>query len=430
MTDTFRVAIAGLGTVGAVVVDMLQSKKEQLSRRCGVEIQLVAVSARERNRDRGINISNIPWFDDPVEMATSVSADLIVELIGGESGVAEAICKNALGCGKHVVTANKALLAMQGTELAKLSEKAGVVLGYEASVAGGIPIIKALREGFAGNRINSVHGILNGTCNYILTVMRESGRTFDNVLSEAQELGYAEADPTFDIDGVDTAHKLALLSSVAFGSEVSFENVYIEGIRHITSEDINFAGELGYRIKLLGIAKRKKEGVEQRVYPCMVPIDTAIAHVEGVFNAVVIEGDLVGSSVLQGRGAGGGPTASSVISDIVDIARGANFPVFAVPVGELERRDQVSIDARRGAYYVRLMVLDTPGVIADVSAALRDENVSVESLLQRGRSKRGPVPVVLKLHETKELALRRALEKIKGLSTVVETPKMIRIETF
>lgn len=430
MTEAFRVAIAGLGTVGAVVVDMLQSKKEKLSARCGMEIQLVGVSARERNRDRGVDISNLPWFDDPAEMATLAPADLIVELIGGESGVAEAICKNALTSGKHVVTANKALLAMKGTELAKLSEKAGMALGYEASVAGGIPIIKALREGFAGNQIDSVHGILNGTCNYILTVMRESGRAFDTVLSEAQELGYAEADPTFDVDGIDTAHKLALLSSVAFGSEVNFEGVYIEGIRHITSEDINFAGELGYRIKLLGIARRTKEGIEQRVYPCMVPIDTAIAHVEGVFNAVVVEGDLVGSSVLQGRGAGGGPTASSVISDIVDIARGGSLPVFAVPIGELQRRDQVTIDSRMGAYYVRLMVLDTPGVIADVSAALRDENVSVESLIQRGRSRKGPVAVVLKLHETKELALRRALEKIDALSTVIETPRMIRIEAF
>ena len=369
----------------------------------------MAVSARDRSYDRGVDLSGVEWFDDAAEMAASADANVILELIGGEDGIAKAVCENAIGAGRHVVTANKALLAMHGTALAQAAEQAKVAVGYEAAVAGGIPIIKALREGFAGNGIFSIHGILNGTCNYILTTMRETGRDFDDVLSEAQELGYAEADPTFDVDGIDAAHKLALLAGVAFGTEVNFGAVHVEGIRHISADDILFAEELGYRIKLLGIANRTDLGVEQRVYPCMVPMDAPLAHVEGVFNAVVAEGDAVGTSVLQGAGAGAGPTASAVISDIVDIARGMVLPVFSVPASKLTRAQTVSIGSRAGPYYVRLTVLDRPGVIADVSAALREEEVSVEALLQRGRSEKGSVPVVLTLHETVEANMQRAL---------------------
>lgn len=425
-----RVAIGGLGTVGAAVADILISRKDLIAARCGRQIELVAVSARDRSCDRGVDLSGVEWFDDAAEMAASADANVILELIGGEDGIAKAVCENAIGAGRHVVTANKALLAMHGTPLAQAAEQANVAVGYEAAVAGGIPIIKALREGFAGNGIFSVHGILNGTCNFILTTMRETGRDFDDVLSEAQELGYAEADPTFDVDGVDAAHKLALLAGVAFGTEVNFGAVHVEGIRHISADDILFAEELGYRIKLLGIANRTDLGVEQRVYPCMVPMDAPLAHVEGVFNAVVAEGDAVGTSVLQGAGAGAGPTASAVISDIVDIARGMVLPVFSVPASKLTRAQTVPIGNRAGPYYVRLTVLDRPGVIADVSAALREEEVSVEALLQRGRSEKGSVPVVLTLHETVEANMQRALARIAELDTVVEPPCMIRIENL
>ena len=426
--EPLRIAIAGLGTVGAEVARILAAHRDLIAGRCGRPIDVVAVSARDRSRDRGVDLSGCAWFDDAATMASAADADIVVELIGGSDGIARALCENAIAAGRHVVTANKALLAMHGTALARRAEQAGVGLGYEASVAGGIPIIKALREGFAGNRIRSIHGILNGTCNYILTTMRETGREFDDVLVEAQKLGYAEADPTFDVDGIDAAHKLALLASVAFGCEVDFANVHVEGIRRISAEDIAFAEELGFRIKLLGIASETDAGIEQRVHPCMVSMDAPLAHVEGVFNAVVAEGDAVGTSVLQGRGAGAGPTASAVISDLVDIARGVILPVFSVPASRLAPTRPVSIDRRVGPYYVRLAVTDRPGVIADVSAALRDEQVSVESLIQRARSPEESVPVVLTVHDAEEAAMQRALARIAALDTVVEPPCMIRIE--
>jgi len=423
-----RVAIAGLGTVGAAVADIILSRNTLINARCGREILISAVSARDRHRDRGVDLTGIDWFEDAAEMAMQADAEVVLELIGGEEGIAKKVCENAISSGRHVVTANKALLAMHGTALAKAAENASVGLLYEASVAGGIPVIKSLREGFAGNKISSVHGILNGTCNYILTTMRETGREFDDVLTEAQDLGYAEADPSVDVDGIDAAHKLALLASVAFGAEVNFHAVHVEGIQFISADDIAFASELGYRIKLLGIANQTELGVEQRVHPAMVPIDSPLAHVEGVFNAVVVEADAIGTSVLQGKGAGAKPTASAVVSDLIDIARNTVLPTFSVPLSELSKPKTVSLDNRQGPYYLRLMVLDRPGVIADVSAALKEEGVSVEVLLQRGRSEEGSVPVVLKLHETVEANVRRAVEQIAQLDSVVERPCMIRIE--
>lgn len=428
MAGPVRIAIAGLGTVGAAVAGILASRRDLIAARCGRPLDLVAVSARDAKRDRGVDLSGCAWFDDAARMAVEADADIVVELIGGDDGIAKAVCEGAIGERRHVVTANKALLARHGTALARAAEAAGVALGYEAAVAGGIPIIKALREGFAGNRVRSVHGILNGTCNYILTTMRVTGRGFDDVLAEAQALGYAEADPTFDVDGIDAAHKLALLASVAFGTEVDFGGVHVEGIRHVSAEDIAFADELGYRIKLLGIASATEDGIEQRVHPCMVPMSAPLAHVEGVFNAVVVDGDAVGTSVLQGRGAGAGPTASAVVADIVDIARGTVLPVFGVPASRLGPARRVSIERRTGPYYVRLTVVDRPGVIADVSAALRDEQVSVESLIQRGRSPGESVPVVLTMHDAEEASMQRALARIGRLDTVVEPPRMIRIE--
>ena len=326
------------------------------------------------------------------------------------------------------MTANKALLAVHGAALAEQAERAGVALAFEAAVAGGIPVIKALREGLAGNRISRVAGILNGTCNYILTVMRERGREFAEVLTDAQKLGYAEADPAFDVDGIDAAHKLAILAALAFGRPVDFGAVHVEGIRRVSALDIAFATELGYRIKLLGIARRTEAGIEARVHPCMVAHTAPIARVDGVFNAVVAEGDFVGRVMLEGRGAGAGPTASAVVADLIDIARGRFTPVWGAAASALSDAPSVPMAAHVGAYYLRLMVVDRPGVIADVTAELRDAGISLESMLQRGRSPGEAVPVVLVTHETNEAAMRAALARIAGLDAVLEDPALIRIE--
>ncbi len=296
--------------------------------------------------------------------------------------------------------------------------------------AGGIPVIKAVREGLAGNRINRIYGILNGTCNSILTQMRKTGRPFADVLADAQKLGYAEADPSFDVDGIDAAHKLAVLAALAFGTEVNFSGVYTEGIRHVSPLDLDYAKELGYRVKLLGLARMTGHGLEQRVHPCMVPIETPIADVEDVFNAVVAEGDFAGNSVFEGRGAGAGPTASAVVADLIDLARGRRAPTFGVPVDSLARPPVSPMERRVGAYYIRLMVVDRPGVIADITAVLRDESVSLEAMLQRGRSPNETVPVVLTTHDTQEAAMNRALSKIAALSHVSEPPRAIRIEAL
>ncbi len=424
------VALAGLGTVGAGVFALLKDQAETLAGRAGRPIRVVAVSARDRGRDRGLDLDGVAWFDDAAEMAREAEADVFVELIGGEDGVAKAACEAALDAGRDVVTANKALLARHGTDLARRAEKAGRTLGYEASVAGGIPIVKALREGLAANRISAIYGILNGTCNYILTQMRETGRPFGEVLADAQSFGYAEADPAFDIDGIDAAHKLAILTALGFGTEIDFEGVHVEGIRHVSAADIVFADELGYRIKLLGIARRTGHGIEQRVHPCMIPDSAPLARVEGVFNAVVAEGDSVGTTVFEGRGAGAGPTASAVVADLVDLARGLRLPVFAVPAARLAPAGTAAMERHTGPYYLRLMVVDRPGVIADVAAALRDEQISMESMIQRGRAPGEAVPVVITTHETEEAAMARALTRIETLGSVLQPPRMIRIESL
>jgi len=425
-----RLAVAGLGTVGAGVARLLADNREVLTRRCGRPLELVAVSAHDRTRDRGVPLDGIAWYDDAVGMAREAPADVVVELIGGPNGPAKAVCEAAIAAGRHVVTANKALLAHHGNDLAEAAEAAGLSLNYEAAVAGGIPIVKALREGLAGNGISRVYGILNGTCNYILTTMRETGRPFADVLAEAQELGYAEADPSTDVDGVDAAHKLALLSSLAFGCRVDFAHVYTQGIRHVSPLDIEFAEELGYRIKLLGSARITEHGLEQRVHPCMVRRDTAIAKVEGVTNAVVARGNFVGDTVYEGSGAGAGPTASAVVADLVDVARDRRAPTFAVPAPELAALPPAPMERHQGDYYIRLSVLDQPGVIADIAAAFRDERVSIEAMLQRARSETEAVPVVLTTHRVEEAALQRAVARIDRLDTVVEETRMIRIEAL
>ena len=428
MPDPLKIGVAGLGSVGAGVVKLLHGQSELLERRCGRVLAVTAVSARNRQRNRGIDLFGTRWFEDPRELAANDEVDVVVELIGGSDGVALDVVESAIAANKSVVTANKAMMAIHGTRLARQAEQVGVGLAYEAGVAGGIPIVKALREGLAGNRINRVYGILNGTCNYILTAMEETGREFDEVLAEAQVLGYAEADPGFDIEGIDAAHKLALLTSLAFGRPVEFDSVFIEGIRDIGAVDIEYARELGFRIKLLAIARATESGVEQRVHPCLVSRDTPIAHVQGVFNAVVAEGDFVGRTVYEGRGAGEKPTASAVVADLIDLARGGNLPAFGIPTASLEATPAVPMEDHVGAYYVRLMVVDKPGVMADVAAILRDENVSLESVLQRGRDPGEVVPVILTTHATVEAGMRKALQEIAGLELVVEPPLMIRME--
>src|SRR5271157_2233946 len=430
MTHPISIAVAGLGTVGGGVLKLLRDNADIIAARAGRPIAVTAVSARDRTRDRGVSLSCLRWYEDPVALAADPAVDVVVELIGGSDGPARALVQAALAAGKPVVTANKAMLAVHGAALAAAAEDRGVPLAFEAAVAGGIPVIKALREGLAANRILRIAGILNGTCNYILTQMRERGREFAEVLADAQKLGYAEADPSFDIDGVDAAHKLAILAALAFGRPVAFDAVYVEGIRNVSRLDIDYSEELGYRIKLLGIARLTEDGLEQRVHPCMVSRATPIAAVEGVYNAVVAEGDFVGRVVMEGRGAGAFPTASAVAADLVDIAAGRRIPPFGIPTANLRVLPGVPIERHQGAYYIRLMVVDQPGVIADVAAALRDEQVSMESMIQRGRAPGEAVPVVLTTHVTVEAAMRRALEKIEALDTVLEPPHMIRIEDF
>ncbi len=430
MSGPLRVAVAGLGTVGAEVVRLLHAEASLIAQRCGREIQVTAVSARDRTRDRGLDLSGIAWFDDAAEMARTAPCDVVVELIGGADGVAKAVCETAIDAGRAVVTANKALLAIHGPALAVRAEGGATSLAYEAAVAGGIPVVKALREGLAGNRIRSLFGILNGTCNYILTGMRETGREFADVLAEAQALGYAEADPSFDIDGVDTAHKLAVLASLAFNTRVDFQAVHVEGIRHVSAQDIAYAEELGLRIKLLGIAHQRDGGVELRVHPCMIGKDTPMASVGGAFNAVELQGNHVGPVLLYGMGAGAGPTASAAVGDLCDLARGNAANTYGAAVDRLATLAPVAMGLRRGAYYLRLMVIDRPGVIADITAVMRDHQISVESFLQRGRAPDDAVPLVITTHDTAESAIMDAMQTIDRLDSVLEPPRLIRIEAL
>ncbi len=425
MSAPLRVGVAGLGTVGGGVLRLFAANAGLIAARAGRAIEVRSVSARDRTRDRGLALEGVRWHADPVALAEDPDVDVVVELIGGAEGSARALVERAIARGRPVVSANKALLAIHGRALAEAAERAGVALAFEAAVAGGIPVIKALREGLAANRILSVAGILNGTCNYILTRMTNEGSDFAAVLADAQRLGYAEVDPSFDIDGVDAAHKLAILAALAFGRPVAFDAVHVEGIRGVSALDIGFAGELGYRIKLLGIARATDGGVAARVHPCLVPVAAPLARVDGVFNAVVIEGDTVGRVMLEGRGAGAGPTASAVVADLIDLARGRTAPVWG---GALSEAPSLPIGDHVGCYYLRLMVVDRPGVIADVTAVLRDLGVSLESMLQRGRAPADAVPVVLVTHETRESAMVAALARIAALNTVLEAPTMLRIE--
>lgn len=425
-----KIGIAGLGVVGQGVLRLLHQHGDALTARTGRPIKVVAVSSRDKRKKRDIPKGSWRWHAKAIDLAAAPDVDVVVELIGGADGVARNLVEAALKAGKGVVTANKAMLAMHGAKIAALAEQKAAPLGFEAAVAGGIPILKALREGLIGNRVQGITGILNGTCNYILTEMRETGRDFRDVLKEAQQLGYAEADPSFDIDGVDAAHKLAVLTSLAFNTKVDFKAVHVEGIRNVSAVDIAFAKEFGYRIKLLAIARRTARGVEQRVHPCMVPANTPIAHVDGVFNAVAAEGDYVGRVMFEGRGAGSNPTASAVVADLADMAAGRYAPAFGVPAARLQPLKAAAMSEHVGRYYIRLIVRDQPGVLADVSAVLRDEKISIESLVQRGRSEaeNQPVAVMLISHEAREADMTRAMKKIGKLRSVLQAPALIRIE--
>jgi len=435
-----RIGVAGLGTVGAALVRLLERHGNDLAVRSGRPIVISGVSARDRTKDRGIDLSGRQWFDDPVALARDPGNDIFVELIGGADGAARASVEAALESGKHVVTANKALLAARGNALAKIAEKADVSLNFEAAAAGGIPIVKTLREALAGNTIYRIYGILNGTSNYILTRMEQEKLGFDACLAEAQRLGYAEADPSFDIGGQDAAHKLALLTSIAFGTDLDAASVYVEGISSITSADIEAADELGYRIKLLGVACRTDSGIEQRVHPTMVPRSSAIARIDGVTNAVAVEADFVGQLVLSGPGAGGEATASSVISDIADIARGDRIGTFGRPASDLEPYRRAAMRAHEGGYYVRLSVYDRPGAFAAIAQRMADRGISLESIVQRRRAPRAaapghpvpvaPAPVIMITYDTSEADIRAALETIKSDGHIADAPQMIRIEHF
>ena len=439
MVTPLKIGIAGLGTVGAQVVRLLERQREALAARCGRGIEVVAVSARSRGKRRDAEVKRLRWVADPIALATDGEIDVFVELIGGEGDPAKAAVTSALAAGKSVVTANKALLARHGVRLAGVAEKQHVALNFEAAVGGAIPIVKTIREGLAGNSLERVYGILNGTCNYILTRMEQEKMGFAECLREAQRLGYAEADPTFDVEGHDTAQKLAILASLAFGTKADEGAVYVEGISSIAPEDLAWADELGYRVKLLGVAVKTENGIEQRVHPTMVRKDTAIAQVMGVTNAVSIDADGISPITLVGPGAGGAATASAVVADIGDIARGVRTPPFGRPSARLFASKKAPMQRHEGGYYIRLLAVDKPGTAATIARRLAQQSISLESIVQRhpgalphggeapGRSG-APVPVILITYATTEDAVRRALAAVGRDRVISGKPQVIRIE--
>ena len=437
MADALKVGIAGLGTVGAALARKLIERHNRLADICGRPIDIIAVSARNRDKDRGVDLTSVAFYSDPVELATQADIDVFVELIGGDEDPALPAVRAALEAGRHVVTANKALLARHGVELAKIAEAKGVLLNFEAAVAGGIPVIKAMRESLTGNAITRVFGILNGTCNYILTKMERGGLSFEACLREAQRLGYAEADPTFDVEGHDTAHKLALLTSIAFGTRIAPDDIYLEGISNISIEDIHAARDLGFRIKLLGVAQKTESGIEQRVHPTMVPVDSVIAQVDGVTNAVAIDADVLGELLLSGPGAGGNATASAVMGDIADIAKSRpghqHGPVLGWPAAQLEPYRRARMRSHEGGYFIRLSVQDRAGVFASLAKQMADNGISLESIVQRpttaatnGNGDRKTI--ILVTHATMEASVRSAVKAITSEGYLLDTPQVIRIE--
>lgn len=436
MAEPLRIALAGLGTVGAGVIRLLETNAALIARRAGRPLQIVAISARDRTKNRGVDLTPYAWEDDMVILGERPDVDVVVELVGGSDGPALACARTTIEAGKALVTANKAMIAHHGLELAGKAEAARVALKFEAAVAGGIPVIKGLREGAAANAFERVYGILNGTCNFILSQMEDTGRDFADVLAEAQARGYAESDPTFDVEGIDAAHKLSILAAIAFGAKIDFAGVDTAGISRLRAADIEQAAALGYVIRLIGMAEPDHAAgnagsaahLFQRVQPHLVPCDHPLAHVDGATNAVVAEGNFSGRLLFQGAGAGDGPTASAVVADLIDIARGEIGAPFSVPVAELEAMDRAATGHRKGRAYVRFIVADRPGVLAEITAAMRDAGVSIESLIQKGRSEsEGEVMVAMVTHEGPESAVTEALRLLEGSSSLSSPPLVMQI---
>ncbi|MBL4629078.1 MAG: homoserine dehydrogenase [Roseicyclus sp.] len=426
MSDPLRLGIAGLGTVGAGVVKIVQRQATLLSARTGREITISAVSARSRDKDRGVNLGAYVWEEDPVDLAKRDDVDVFVELMGGDEGPAKDATEAALATGKDVVSANKALLAHHGQALAEAAEAAGVALRYEAAVAGGIPVIKSLLEGLAGNRITRVMGVMNGTCNYILTRMDEGGLSYQEAFDEADGLGYLEADPNLDVGGIDAGHKLALLAAIAFGTRVAFDDVRLEGIGDISIDDIRRAGDLGYKIKLLGVAQMTGRGLEQRMTPCLVPAMSPLGQLVGGTNMVVIEGDAVEQIVLRGPGAGEGPTASAVMGDICDIARGVRLPVFGQPAITLTTAPPASAESP-ACFYLRMELVDKPGALAKVATVLGDNGISIDRMRQYDHQG-GSAPVLIITHKAARPDLDAALDALPATGVIATAPVALRIE--
>jgi homoserine dehydrogenase len=435
MAEPLKVGLAGLGTVGTAVIELLGRERGKLLARCGRPIEVVAVTARSRSKKRAVDLRKVRWAADPLALAADPGIDVLVEVIGGAGDPAKSAVETALGAGKPVVTANKALLAAHGHKLSALAERRRVALNFEGSVAGGIPIVKTLREGLNGNSFSRIYGILNGTCNYILSRMEEERISFEDCLREAQRLGYAEADPSFDVEGHDTAQKLSILASLAFGTKVDQAAVYVEGIASITLADLDAAAGLGYRVKLLGVAVRTDAGIEQRVHPTMVRKDSAIAQVMGVTNAVTVDAGGLSPITLVGPGAGGMATASAVVSDLADIARGVRTPPFGRPAAQMTVVRKAPMQRHEGGYYIRLMARDRPGSAATIARRLAQRQISLESIVQRHESRAhdagksgDPVPVILITYATTEDAVHKALAAVRRDRVISGRPQVIRIE--
>lgn len=427
MAQALRVALAGLGTVGTGVVRLIEENGELIARRAGRPVEIVAVSARDRTRDRGVDLSPYRWTDDMGAFARDDGVDVVCELVGGSDGPALALAREALGAGKALVTANKALIAHHGLELAQIAEKTGAPLLFEAAVAGAIPVIKGLREGAAANRIERVYGILNGTCNYVLSAMETDGRDFGDVLSDAQRIGYAEADPAFDIEGTDAAHKLSILASLCFGTRLDFDSVETRGIPQVRAEDIAQARALGYVIRLIGFAELDDGKLFQRVHPCLLPLAHPLSRIDGATNAVVAEGNYSGRLLFQGAGAGDGPTASAVVADLVDLARGQTGHSFAMPASLLEQATPAQTGHRSGKAYLRFEVADRVGVLAEIAAAMRDAGVSVESLIQPAQAHGETALIAIVTHEVEERCIDLALQKLAGSDSLKAEPMVMHI---
>ena len=426
MTKPLRLGIAGLGTVGVGVIKIIQNKLSLLEARTGKQILISAVTAKSKTKDRGIDLSPYLWERDSASLANRDDIDVFIELIGGQEGVAKKAVEIAISKGKNVVTANKALLAHHGHELALKAEENGSILRFEAAVAGGIPVIKSLTEGLAGNSINRIMGVMNGTCNYILTRMESSGLSYEEVFSEANELGYLEADPNLDIGGIDAAHKLSILSSIAFGTEINFNGVELDGIDKITINDIHQAADMGFRIKLLGVSQMTSSGLEQRMSPCLVPTGSPLGQLEGGTNMIVMEGDQVGQIVLRGAGAGDGPTASAVVSDISDLARGISLATFGQPAKTLKKVSS-SKSQTPAPYYLRMLLHDEPGALAKITKILSQFNVSIDRMRQYGHEDEN-APVLIVTHEIKYEDLMTAIQELPNTKVLKAQPLAIRIE--